>query len=314
MSARAWTAFAVVSVLWGIPYLLIKVAVDEGVPPGFVAWVRVVLGAVALLAFAPRAGVLKVFRGRVRWLAVFALSEIVVPFPLIAVGEQHVSSSLAAILIAAAPLFVALLALRFDASERVRGTRLAGLVIGLAGVVALMGVDVAGRADEVFGAVAVLTAALFYAAGPMVLKRHLSGADPRASMGATLILASVLLSPAAVLTPPASMPTPPAIVALLVLGLLCTAAPLVLYSVLIAEAGAGRALLITYVNPVVAVVLGVTILGERPGPGTIAGMLLILAGSWLSTRGGPPARPTPADPAVASRAADGPAAEAGHAR
>ncbi|WP_424533049.1 DMT family transporter [Sphaerisporangium viridialbum] len=290
MSARAWVAFAVVSVLWGIPYLLIKVAVDEGVPPGFVAWVRVVLGAVALLVFAPRAGVLGVLRGRTRWVGVFALSEIVVPFPLIAIGEQHVSSSLTAVLIAAAPLFVALLALRFDASERVRGRRLAGLVIGRAGVVALMGVDVAGRAAELFGALAILTAALFYATGPMVLKRHLSGVDSRASMGATLIVASLLLSPAAVLTPPATMPTPPAIAALLVLGLLCTAAPLVLYSVLIAEAGAGRAVLITYVNPVVAVALGMVVLGERPGVGAIPGSVLILLGSWLSGGGRLPSR------------------------
>ncbi|HWM86445.1 MAG TPA: EamA family transporter, partial [Kofleriaceae bacterium] len=143
MTARAWVAFAVVSTLWGLPYLLIKVALDGGVPPAFLAWSRIVLGAAVLLLLAWRAGVLGALRGRLRWLLAFAVAEIAVPFPLIAIGEQHVDSSLAAILIAAAPLFVALLALRYDAAERAGGRRLAGLIIGVVGVAALVGVDVA---------------------------------------------------------------------------------------------------------------------------------------------------------------------------
>ena len=115
MSARAWVAFAAVSTLWGMPYLFIKVAVDDGVSPVFLAWVRIVLGGAVLLGLAWRAGTLRALRGRWRWLAVFGIIEISIPFPLIAAGEQHVSSSLAAIIVAAAPLFVALLALRFDA-------------------------------------------------------------------------------------------------------------------------------------------------------------------------------------------------------
>jgi drug/metabolite transporter (DMT)-like permease len=243
-----------------------------------------VLGAVVLIALAWRAGVLRGLRGRVRWLAAFAVAEIVVPFPLIAMGERHVDSSLAAILIAIAPLFVALLALRFDATERAGGRRLAGLIIGLLGVIALVGVDIAGRTDELIGAAAILTAAFCYAVGPMVLKRHLADLDPRASMGASLVLATVLLAPAAALDPPAVWPKAQAIGALLGLGLLCTAAPLVFFGALIAEVGAGRALVVTYVNPVVAVVLGMALLGERPGAGAVVGLALILVGSWLSTR------------------------------
>ncbi len=285
MSARAWAAFGAVSILWGIPYLLIKVAVDHGVTPAFLAWVRVVLGAAVLLGLAWRAGVLHGLRGRLRWLALFALVEVAIPFPLIAAGERHVASSLAAIIVAAAPLFVALLALRFDESERADGRRLAGLVIGLVGVVALVGIDVAGRSDELLGALAILAAALGYAIGPMVLKRTLADLDPRASMGASLAIASVLLSPAAALDPPGSMPSATAIGALIGLGLLCTAAAFVFYGALVAEVGAGRALVITYVNPVVAVGLGVAILGEHPHATALAGLLLILAGSWLSTDG-----------------------------
>jgi drug/metabolite transporter (DMT)-like permease len=285
MSARAWVAFAAVSTLWGMPYLFIKVAVDDGVPPAFLAWVRVVLGAAVLLGLAWHAGTLGSLRGRWRWIAVFAVVEICFPFPLIAAGEQHVSSSLAAIIVAAAPLFVALLAVRFDAEERATGARLAGLLLGLAGVVALMGLDVAGRTDELLGALAILFSAFCYAVGPMVLKRHFADLDPRASMGAALAVASLVLVPAVAVDPPASTPSGDALLALAVLGLFCTAAAFVFYGALVAEAGPGRALVITYVAPVVAVALGVAVLGERPGAGAVAGLLLILAGSWLSTDG-----------------------------
>jgi drug/metabolite transporter (DMT)-like permease len=285
VSARAWAIFGAVSVLWGIPYLFIKVAVDDGVSPAFLAWVRVILAAALLLAIAWRAGTLGTVRGHWHWLAIFAVAEITIPFPLIAAGEQHVASSLAAIIIATAPLFVALLAIRFDASERVNGRRLAGLLIGLLGVVALVGIDVAGRSSELLGALAVLAAAFCYAVGPMVLKRHLAGLDQRASMGAALAIAAVLLTPAVALDLPSAPLTGQAVAALVVLGILCTAAAFVLYGMLIAEVGAGRALVITYINPVVAVALGVAILGEHPGAGAIAGLLLILAGSWLSTDG-----------------------------
>jgi drug/metabolite transporter (DMT)-like permease len=292
MSARAWVTFGAVSVLWGIPYLFIKVAVDDGVPPAFLAWVRVVVAAALLLAIAWRAGTLASLRGHWRWLALFAVAEIAIPFPLIAAGEQHVASSLAAIVIATAPLFVALLALRFDASERVTGRRLVGLLIGLGGVVALMGIDLAGSGDELLGAMAILVAAFCYAVGPMVLKRHLAKLDQRASMGASLALAAVFLVPAVALDPPSAPISGEAIAALIVLGVLCTAAAFVLYGILITEVGAGKALGVTYINPVIAVALGVTILGERPGAGAIAGLLLLLAGSWLSTDGRLPPSPT----------------------
>jgi drug/metabolite transporter (DMT)-like permease len=180
---------------------------------------------------------------------------------------------------------VALLALRFDAEERATGSRLLGLVVGLAGVVALVGIDVAGRSDELLGALAVLTAAFCYAVGPMVLKRHLADLDPRASMGAALLVAALVLTPAVLVSPPAAAPSGSGVLALVVLGLFCTAAAFVFYGALVAEAGPGRALVITYVAPVVALALGVAVLGEHPGAGAVAGLLLILAGSWLSTDG-----------------------------
>jgi drug/metabolite transporter (DMT)-like permease len=285
MSPRAWAAFAAMSTIWGIPYLFIKVAVDDGIPPAFLAWVRVSLAAAVLLALAIRAGALPSLRGKGRILLAYAVVEITLPFPLIAAGEQHVASSLAAIIIASVPLIIALLAIRFDHAERATGTRLVGLVIGLVGVVALVGIEVAGNPDELLGAGMIMLAAVGYAAGPMILKRHMADLDPRATMGVTLAIAAILLTPAAAIAPPSQAPSTEAILSLLILGLVCTALAFVIFSNLIVEIGPGRALVITYINPVVAVALGVTVLGERPGASAIAGLLLILAGSWLSTDG-----------------------------
>jgi drug/metabolite transporter (DMT)-like permease len=290
MSRRAWFAFAALSVIWGVPYLFIKVAVDGGMSPAFIAWVRVVLAAAILLTLAGRAGVLSTVRGHWRWLAIYGVIEIAIPFPLIAAGEQHVSSSLAAILIAAVPLFVALLAIRFDQAERASGSRLVGLLIGLTGVVVLMGIDVAGKRDEMLGAAAILVAAFGYAAAPMVLKRKFAHLDSRAAMGTSLAIAAVVLTPFAALAPPDAMPDADVLASLAVLGIACTALALVVLTALIVEIGPGRALVITYINPVIAVALGVLILGEHLGTGSVVGLLLILVGSWLSTDGRLPPR------------------------
>ncbi|MGZ6641864.1 MAG: DMT family transporter [Solirubrobacteraceae bacterium] len=290
MSRRAWAGFFAVATLWGIPYLFIRIAVDDGVPPVFLAWARVTIAAVVLLALAWRAGVLPGLRGRWGWVAAYAVVEIAIPFPLIGFGERHVASSLAAILIAAVPLIMTVIAIRIDPSERATGWRLVGLFVGLAGVVALVGIDVAGRTDELVGALAILLAAAGYATGPMLLKRDLGGLDPRAVMGASLAIVAVLLAPFAAIAPPSGTPSTAALASIAVLGLFCTAAAFVLFAVLLAEIGPSRASVITYVAPVVAVALGVAVLGERPGAGAVAGLLLILAGSWVSTGGTLPPR------------------------
>lgn len=285
MSRRAWIAFATVGLVWGIPYLLIKVAVEDGISPAFVAWARVVIAALVMLPIAWYTGALRGLRRRLPALLAFAIAEICLPFPLIAAGEQAVSSSLAAILIATVPLMIAVLALRFDPGERVGGARLVGLFIGLAGVITLQGIDVSGRPDELLGAGMILVAALGYAIGPMIVKRHFATVSPIGPVVGALGLSVLLLTPAAALTAPSTMPSPNAIVALIILGVVCSALAFVAFFTLIAEAGPSRASIITYVNPAIAVVLGVTLLGERITPATLAGLLLILAGSWFSTGG-----------------------------
>ena len=285
MSRRAWLAFAAMSVIWGVPYLLIRIAVRHGVTPGVLAFGRVALAAVVLLALAWRAGTLRTLRGHWGVMLVYAVAEIVIPFSVIAFGEQRVTSSLTAILISTVPLFAALLALRFNRSERPTPIRAVGLVIGFAGVVALVGIDVAGRGSELVGAAAILVGAVGYAVGATIVRLRFTALDPRATMGGSLAIAAVLLAPYAALDRPSTVPGAGALLCVVVLGLLCTALAFVVYTVLISEAGTTRATVITYINPVVAVALGVSLLGEQLGPGAIVGLLLILAGSWLSTDG-----------------------------
>ena len=290
MTRRAWWAFAVMSVTWGASYLLIKIGIDGGMPAPDVAWLRVALAAVILVVLAWRAGTMGTLAGRWRWVIGYAVAEISIPFPLIAAGEVHIASSLAAIIIASVPLIITLLSLRFDPSERPTPVRALGLAIGFAGVIALVGIDVAGSSAELVGALAVLVGAVGYAIGPMLVKLGMDGMDPRAAMGASLVIATVILAPFAAIDLPRRTPTVGALAAVATLGVFCTAMAFVVYTVLVREAGTGRATIITYVNPLVAVVLGVTLLGERPGPGALVGLVMILAGSWLSTGGRFPPR------------------------
>jgi drug/metabolite transporter (DMT)-like permease len=284
VSARGWTLFAAVSVIWGMPYLFIKIAVDE-ISPSLVAWSRLALAAAVLLPIAWKLGALRGLRERWRILTVFAAVEMAVPWPLLGFGEVHISSSLAAILVATVPLFVALLATRFDHSERPTVTRLVGMLIGLVGVVALVGIDIGGKGDELLGALAILLVAFLYAIGPMIVKRRLSDVDPLGPVAASLGIAALLVTPFALVSLPDSTPSADTFASIAVLGLLCSALAFLLFFRLIAEIGPGRATVITYINPVVALALGVVVLDESITTGVVVGLLLILAGSWLSTDG-----------------------------
>jgi drug/metabolite transporter (DMT)-like permease len=285
LSPRGWGLFAAVCVLWGIPYLFLKLAIED-MTPGFVSWARVAMSAAVLLPLAWRAGALR--RLPLGWLAIFALFEITIPFPLIAFGQERVSSSMTAVLVAAVPLMVAFLALGFDREERPTRIRFVGMLIGLAGVAALVGIDIGGRGAELVGAAAILLATVGYAVGPLIAKRHLNAVDPLGPVAAAMGIATIYLFPFAVAGFPTEMPSGGATASLVVLGLVCTAVAFLVYFRLIAEVGPSRSIVFTYINPIIAVALGVALLDERLTAGAVAGMLLILAGSWLATDGGAP--------------------------
>ena len=276
--------FATVGVIWGVPYLFIKIAVDE-LSPSVVAWSRLAVATVVLLPIAWKLGALRGLGERWRILTVFAAVEMAIPWQLLGFGEVHVSSSLAAIMIAAVPLFVALLALRFDHAERPTPTRLAGMLIGLAGVVALVGIDIGGDSKALVGALALIVVAFLYAVGPMIVKRSLSDVDPLGPVAASVGIATLLVTPFALASLPDSSPSADTLASVAVLGVVCSALGFLFFFRLIAEVGPGKATVITYINPVVALALGVAILDESVTTGVVVGLLLILAGSWLSTDG-----------------------------
>lgn len=294
MSRRAWLLFALVSVLWGIPYLFIKIAVSDLAPPVVVV-ARTGIAAAILLPFAARSGALRmIVRRRPGSIVLLTLTHITAPFLLITYGETHIPSSLTALLIATQPVMVALIALRGrDASEQVRGRRAVGLGVGLVGVAALVGFDASGDRYRWLGVGMVLLAALGYAAATLIVKHRFSDVPPLGVVASTMTLNTVVLLPVALLTAPTRMPSAASLGAVAVLGVLCTATAFLAFYRLIAEAGAGRASLINYADPAVAVLLGVAVLHEALHPSALVGFVLVLVGSWLSTRPSATGAPAP---------------------
>jgi drug/metabolite transporter (DMT)-like permease len=289
MSARAWFLFGVVSVIWGTPYFFIKVVVDDLDPTVIVA-VRSAFAAIALLPLVLRretlAGVLRRWRA-VLWLTIL---EILLPFLLISYGEQRVSSSLAGLLIAALPLTVALAAPFVDASEKTTGTRLFGMLVGLSGVALVLGFDVGGGASQLLGALLILGATLCYTGGTFVIKLGIGDASPVGVVAVASAVSAIVLAPFAAFHVPSTMPGLSVWLSLAALGVLCTGGGFIGYVALVAEAGPARATVVTYLNPAIAVLLGVALLGEPLTATVAAGFLLIIAGSWLSTGGTLPPR------------------------
>jgi len=282
MTWRVSAIFAALCIIWGLPYFFIKLAVAEVAPVG-VAWARIALGAAVLLPVAWQRGTLPDVLRHKRAVCAFAFAELIGPFFLISQGEQWVSSSLTGILIATVPLMVIILAPLFGVHEALSRRRLVGLVLGFVGVVTLLGLDVVNGALGWIGAACVVLATVGYALGSLIVQRHLAGVDELGAVAASLVVATVVLFPPALLTAPGAVPSHLVLTSLVVLGVVCTAAALWLYFSLIAHLGAARAAIITYVNPAVAALLGVVVLHESFGLGSVLGLALILTGSWLAT-------------------------------
>ena len=281
MSRRAWVAFGTVAILWGVPYLLIKVAVGE-VSPVVVAWVRLVIAAAILVPFAAYRGGLRAALARWRWVLLLGTFYMALAWTLIPLGEKVLSSSLTAIIISGVPIVVTLINLR---RERPSRARVAGLGLGFVGVAALVGLDVGVAPSQLLAVACIVVVLVCYAAGPVLVSRKLQGVDPVATSGLAAGFAALILTPVVAFQLPSHLPSSPVLLSLAALGLLCSAVALVAWFTLIADAGPGRATIVIYVNPAVAVVAGVLVLHERIGLTSVLGMALVLAGSWLATTG-----------------------------
>ena len=278
MSKRGWILFLALGVIWGMPYLLIRIAV-ESIDPLVVAWGRTFIGALILLPVAMARGALRPALAHWRWLVAFTLIEISGPWLLLGHAETRLNSSTTGLLIAIVPLIAAVIVTRLG-HDRLGARRIAGLAIGFAGVAALVGLDI--HLSDFAAVAAIALVSLGYATGPIIIDRKLASVPPLGVVTASITLAMLFYAPFAPSLWPAH-PTPGAIASVAGLGVICTAAAFMLFFALIAEVGPARATVITYVNPLVAIALGVAFLGEPLTLGMAIGFPLVVAGSILGT-------------------------------
>jgi len=278
MTKRGWALFLALGVIWGMPYLLIRIAVGS-IDPLVVAFGRTLIGALLLLPIAlHRNQIAPVLR---RWpaLLAFTLVEISGPWLLLGHAETRLNSSTAGLLLAIVPLIAAVILTRMG-HERLEPRRLAGLAIGFAGVATLVGLDI--QLSDFVAVGAIVLTAVGYATGPIIIDRKLADVPPLGVVAASLVLAALLYAPFV----PALWPERPpaaAIASVVGLGVICTAAAFVLFFALIAEVGPARATVITYINPLVAIALGVMLLNEPLTLGMAIGFPLVIVGSILGT-------------------------------
>jgi drug/metabolite transporter (DMT)-like permease len=290
MDRRSWSLLLVLGAIWGASYLLIKIGLRD-LSPSMVAFVRIALAALVLLPVAASQGALRGVRARAGWLALVGAVQVAGPFVLISAGEEEISSALAGILVASVPLFTALLAIWVDHEERSQGLRLGGVLVGFGGVALLLGVDLGGSGSALLGGLAVVLASLGYAVGGLLVKHRLAGLAPVGMSAAVVTASAIFLLPPALLTAPEAAPGLGPAAAVAVLGVLGTGLAFVILYRLIASIGPARAWLVTYIAPGFAVVYGAVLLSEEVTVATLAGLALILFGSWLAAEGRLPLRP-----------------------
>jgi drug/metabolite transporter (DMT)-like permease len=296
VSLRGWILFAAMGVIWGIPYLLIKIAV-EGVSVPVLVLARTAIGAAVLLPLAlSRAAWAPVLR-HWRPVLVFAFFEIIAAWLLLSDAERHITSSLTGLLIAASPIIAAVLDRLTGGETRFGVKRIAGLAVGLFGVAVLAGHELTG--GSAWPVTEVLLVATCYAIAPLVAARYLGDVPALPLTAACLGVAALVYAAPAAATWPDHLPGTRILLALAGLALICTATAFIVFFALIREVGAARALVFTYVNPAVALAAGVIVLHEPLTPWNIAGLALILAGSVLATRR-PDADPVRAAPEPAA--------------
>lgn len=280
MSRRGWSLFVALGVIWGLPYLLIRISVRE-VSPAFLVFVRTAGAALLLTPIAAARGELVAALRRWRALVVYTVVELAIPWLLLFTAEKHISSSLSGLLIGTVPLFAAALAFA-TGSDHVDARRLVGLVAGMAGVAAIVGFDL--RGSQLLYVAALFVTAFGYALGPWILAHHLTDVPPLGAVSVSFAFCALVYSPTVALAHPARVPSASVLWSLVTLTLVCTVAAFLIFPALIGEVGPMRATLITYVNPAVAVLLGVAVLNERFTPATAVGFILIIGGCLLASR------------------------------
>ena len=298
MDRRSWLWLLLLASIWGASYMLIKIGLRD-MSPEMVAFARIALAAVVLMPIAAAQGALSGLRGRLGVIAAVGAAQVACPFLLISLGEQHIASALAGILVATTPIFTALLAIRLDHEERSEGLRLVGVGAGVAGVALLFGFDLGGSSAALLGGLAVVLASVGYSVGSFVVKHRLSDARPLGVVATVMTASALMLLIPAIATAPASGPGLGPIAAVGALGVFGTGVAFVIFYLLIGTVGPARTMIVSYVAPGFAVVYGVALLGESISVATLVGLGLIVGGSWLAISGRIPRYRRPSAPARA---------------
>ena len=285
MSRRGVLLLLSLGIIWGIPYLLIKVAVTE-VSPAMLVLARTAIASLLLVPLAAARGQLRPALRRWRPLLAFTIIEIVIPWYFLNRAEQHLPSSTTGLLIAAVPLVGFAIAFLTGRAERFVTSNWLGVALGMAGVATLVGFDL--RVTDVTALLQLAVVIVCYAVGPQILSRWMhdlpgAGVSALSFAGAAIVYLPVVLVAGAW---PTAMPSPAALGAMLVLGVVCSALAFLVFVALIAEVGPVRSTVVTYINPAVAVAAGALVLGESVTAWTVLGFVLVLAGSFLVTRRG----------------------------
>ncbi|MEV4669976.1 MULTISPECIES: DMT family transporter [unclassified Microbacterium] len=293
---RGWLLFGAMALLWGVPYLFISIAVESISPPAIVAG-RTLIAALLLLPFAIRNGALRAALKHWPWVLAFGLIEMAGPFVLLGHAEMTLPSGLTGLLVATVPLFAALIALGGGDRGVLRPARAIGLVIGFVGVaIVVAGPGLFGGEMSLLAAGEVLLVAVLYAIAPFIVARKLADVPSLGTITLSLLMIGILYLPLGLLTQH-RLPTVTSALALLALAVICTAVAFLAFFALIREVGPVRAPLFTYVNPVVAIILGAIVLAEPLTLGLVIGFPLIIIGCWFAGTGGrlrPAASPEPA--------------------
>lgn len=293
-SRRGWLLFGAMALLWGVPYLFISVAVESISPPAVVAG-RTLIAALLLLPFAFRGGALRAAWRKWPWVLAFGVIEMAGPFVLLGHAEMTLPSGMTGLLVATVPLFAALIALGGGDRGVLRPTRAIGLLVGFLGVVVVVaGPGLFGGDVSLLAAGEVLLVAVLYAIAPFIVARKLADVPALGTITLSLLMIGAIYLPIGALTQH-EVPTLPSLAALLALAVICTAVAFLAFFALIREVGPVRAPLFTYVNPVVAIVLGAVVLAEPLTPGLLLGFPLIIVGCWFAATGGR-LRPTASAP------------------
>jgi len=283
VTKRAVFLFVALGIAWGIPYLLIKIAIGE-LDPAVVVFGRSAIGALLLMPLAIYRKQVLVVLKRWRPLLFFTVIEIVIPWFFLSTAELHLPSSTAGLLLAVIPLVGVAVAFFFGRPAKLSGGNWLGIAFGMLGVAALVGLDVAG--SELIGVALLVVVVIGYAIGPAIQSRWMSDLPSIGVVALSLAIAAIIYIPIVLLTGgfPTELPSPPVIVSVVVLGAVCSALAFVLMFALVDEVGPMRMTTVTYLNPAVAIVAGAVVLGEEITIWTVVGFVLVIAGSFLVTR------------------------------